>query len=103
MTIPTKRNRVDFVGFTPTVEQKWLVEAEITKLLDRAPGQSSLVAIICSEAEGFSAKVRIDSFSHKFETYGSSTDLYGLMNKIDNELAVQFTKWKSERFWPQLS
>lgn len=103
MTISMKHNRVDFVGFTPTAEQKWLVEAEITKLLDRAPGRSSLVAIICSEAEGFSAKVKIDSFSHKFETYGTSTDLYGLMNKIDSELAVQFTKWKSERFWPQLS
>lgn len=96
-----KNNCVDFVGFTPDAEQKWLVEAEITKLLDRAPGQSSLTGIICSEAEGFSAKIRIDSYSHKFEAYATSTDLYGLMNKIDDDLATEFAAWKRERFKPQ--
>ena|SRR5690606_26883037 len=94
----SKNNRVDFVGFTPNAEQKWLVEAEITKLLDRAPGQSSLTGVICSEAEGYSAKVRIDSYHHMFEAYESSTDLYGLMNKVDDALTKQFVKWKSERF-----
>ncbi|MBH47464.1 MAG: hypothetical protein CME71_04780 [Halobacteriovorax sp.] len=98
-----KNNRVDFVGFTPDAEQKWLVEAEITKLLDRAPGQSSLSAVICSEAEGFSAKIQISSFSNNFEAYSTSIDLYGVMNKIDTELGNQFAAWKRERFRPQVS
>lgn len=98
-----KNNRVDFVGFTPDAEQKWLIEAEITKLLDRAPGNSSLTGIVCSEAEGYSAKIRIDSFSHQFEAYCTSMDLYGLMNKVDDDLTRQFNNWKRERFRPELS
>lgn len=98
-----KNNRIDFIGFNPTAEQKWLVEAQVTKLMDRAPGQASLVGVICSEAEGYSAKIRIDSFNLKFEAYEVSYDLYTLMNKIDEAFAVQFTQWKRERFKPQFA
>lgn len=97
-----KNNRVDFVGFEPDAEQKWLVQAEIIKLLDRAPGQSSLSAVVCSEAEGYSVKIQINSFSHSFEAYDTSFDLYGAMNKIDTKLGEQFATWKRTRFAPQL-
>ncbi len=98
-----KNNRVDFIGFTPSAEHKWLVEAQIVKLMDRAPGHAMLSGVICSEAEGYSAKIRIDSFGRHFETYATSQDLYGLMNKVDEDFSTQFAQWKRERFAQQLA
>lgn len=98
-----KNNRVDFIGFNPTAEQKWLIEAQVVKLMDRAPGHASMVGVICSEAEGYSAKIRIDSFGRHFECYQTSHDLYGLMNKVDTEFSQQFAQWKRERFTQQLA
>ncbi len=99
----TKENRIDFVGFEPDANQKWLVQAAITKLLDKAPIKSVLRAVVCSEAEGFSVKIKISSFDHVFETYCSSIDLFGVMNKVDERITQQFNEWKKTRFAHEIS
>ena len=99
----TKNNRVDFIGFKPDASQMWLVQAAITKLLDKAPIRSTLRAVVCSEAEGFSFKIKISSFDHHFETYCTSIDLFGLLNKVDEKMSAQFNDWKKSRFSHEIS
>lgn len=99
----TKNNRVDFIGFTPDASQKWLVQAAITKLLDKAPFRSTLRAVVCSEAEGFSLKIKLSSFEHHFETYCSASDLFELLGKVEVKMNEQINEWKKTRFAQEIS
>lgn len=89
---------VTYRGFNPTHQQRWLIDAYLTKISQNCPGRSLVCATLNLHGSLYSVEIIVQSFQDSFSSRASDTDLQDCMILLEEKLFSQLRSWKERRF-----
>jgi len=90
--------RVQYEGLFPTLEEQVNFEKTLTNILDEAPTNSFLNAVVSRNGSLIKGQIRINSSIGTFFAAGASQNLEELGQQLELRMRGRLNIWKAQRF-----